>query len=139
MQMRVVMLAALMLVGLSTQVSALTGGELLAECEQLEKAWVIQGKDVQIRTGRGSNELAMGKCWGYLNAYFEIAYINLVDPDNPNAPPTHPLYACPPSGVSLTQFIRMFLQKARNNPAQLHQPAYFMIQNLLNENFPCPR
>jgi hypothetical protein len=137
MKMRVVMLAALVLVGLSARASALTGNELLAQCEQLEKAWVIQGKDVQIR--RGMNEIDMGKCWGYLNAYLEIAYASWVDPDNPNAPPTRSLNACPPKGLSLVQFIRMFLQRARNNPAQLHEPAFFMLANMLIENFPCSR
>jgi hypothetical protein len=137
MKMRVVKLAAVMLVGLSARASALTGGELLAECEQLERAWVIQGKDIQIRTGGGTNQISVGKCWGYLEAYFDIAYVSVIDANNPNAPPTHPLNACPPKGVSLTQFIRMFLQKARNNPAQLHEPAFFMLANLLTQSFPC--
>ena len=66
MKIRVAMLAALMLVGLSARASALTAGELLAQCEQLERNWVIQGKDVQIRAGRG--EIDMGKCWGYTSA-----------------------------------------------------------------------
>jgi Rap1a immunity proteins len=139
MKMRLMMLASGMLVGLSAPALALTGNELLAECEQLERAWVIQGKDVQIRTGGGIDHIAVGRCWGYLQAYFEIAYIHLVNSEDPNAAPTRPLNACPPNGVSLTQFIRMFLQKARNNPAQLHQPAFFTLANLLTENFPCSR
>jgi Rap1a immunity proteins len=135
MKMRVAMLATVMLVGLSARASALTGNELLAECEQLEKAWVIQGKDVQIR--RGMNEIDMGKCWGYLNAYFDLAYMTLVDPENPTGPPKPLLHVCPPNGVSFVQFIRMFLQRARNNPAQLHTSAFFLIQNMLSESFPC--
>jgi hypothetical protein len=43
MRTRVAILVAVILVGASAKASALTGGELLAQCEQLERAWVIQG------------------------------------------------------------------------------------------------
>jgi hypothetical protein len=33
---------------------------------------------------------------GYLNAYFDIAYVSLFNSENPSAPPTRPLGACPP-------------------------------------------
>jgi len=118
--------------------SAETAGELLAHCEQLERSWVIQDKNVSIRANT-TGSIDAGKCWGYLHAYFDIAYMNLIDADKPDAPPIRPLGACPPKGVSLVQFIRMFLQKARNTPAELHHEAFFMISNLLNESFPCPR
>jgi hypothetical protein len=139
MTIRVVILVAVLLVGASAPAAAMKAGDLLAQCEQLERAWVIQGKDVQIRTGGGIDGVAVGKCWGYLNAFFDIAYVSFLNSEDPSAPPTHPLNACPPKGVSLTQFIRMFLQKARNNPAKLHEDALFMVMNLLVESFPCSR
>jgi len=139
MTIRVAMLVAVLLVGASAPAAAMKTGELLAQCEQLEKVWVIVGNDVRFRTGSGINEVIVGRCWGYLNAYFDIAYVSLFNSENPSAPPTRPLGACPPTGVSLTQFVRMFLQKARANPAQLHEDAFSTLRNLLNENFPCPR
>jgi hypothetical protein len=131
MRVCVAMAVALMLVGASVPASALTSGQLLAQCEQLEP-WQIQGKEVRIRS------IDAGVCWGYLRAYFDLAYLVLSDPSEPNAP-HRPLLACPPSGVSFVQFARMFLQKARNNPARLHEDAMFMIINMLIENFPCPK
>ncbi len=129
--------ALLLLIGHRTA-SALTAGELLAECEQLERSWVIKGRDIEIRPlGGASDMMDAGRCWGYLDAYFEMAYLQLHNPENPTAPPTNPLNACPPNGVSLTQVIRMFLQQARNSPGALHQTAFFMIQNMLTNTFPC--
>jgi len=117
---------------------AMTAGELLGHCEELERAWVIQGKDVSMRPVGTVSAVNAGKCWGYLEAYFDISYLRIVDPIKPNVSPTALLNVCPPSGVNLSQFIRMFLQKARASPAQLHNGAFFMIQNMLVEAFPCP-
>src|SRR6267378_2133235 len=88
MKLHVAMLAAVMLVGLSARALALTGNELLAACEQLEKAWVVQDNTVTFRTGKGISQLDVGRCWGYLNAYFDIIYVQFQD--DPNAPPTNP-------------------------------------------------
>jgi hypothetical protein len=48
MKIRVAMLVAVLLVGASAPAAtAMTTGELLAQCEQLERAWVIQDKTVR--------------------------------------------------------------------------------------------
>jgi Rap1a immunity proteins len=113
--------------------SALTAGELLAQCEQLERTWVISGTDVQITRPN----FDAGQCWGFLSAYFELAYVKLSNTENPTAPPTNPLHTCPPKGISFTQMVRMFLQEARNNAGALHQNASLMIWNMLARSFPC--
>jgi hypothetical protein len=115
----------LLFIGHVPPASALTAGELLAQCEQLERSWVIRGGDVQINIGQldASSMLDAGKCWGFLNAYFDLAYVKLFNTENPTAPPTSPLHACPPNGISFTQMIRMFLHEARNNPGALNQDA----------------
>jgi hypothetical protein len=112
--------------------SALTAGELLAQCEQL--SWMIRGKDVEININHDpSSMFDAGKCWGFLNAYFDLA----LNTESPNAPLTNPLHACPPNGISFTLMIKMFLDEARNNPDALHQDAFFTISNVLMRNFPC--
>ena len=141
MGVRVAILAMMILVGGSANVSALTADDLLAKCEQLERTWVIQGDEISVRSsGDHQSTIDAGFCLGYLEAYFDIAYVQFENLDNPNAEPVRPLRACPPKSVSLVEFIRMFLQTARNNPADLHQPAsFFIILILLNKNFPCAR
>jgi hypothetical protein len=122
---------------MSGKALAITAGELLAQCEQLEKVWVIQGNGVSIPiTSAGMNGQ---KCLGYLSAYHEMAYMKWADPDDPDAPPTPVLHACLPKGIDNVQLIRMFLKKARNNPAELHMPPFPMIVSLLIESFPCPK
>jgi hypothetical protein len=56
MRMRLVVVVAVMLVG-GKQALAQTTGELLAQCEQLERTWVIQGNHVSIRAGERLGEL----------------------------------------------------------------------------------
>ena len=128
----IAMLVAVILVGGTVRASALTAGELLAQCEQLEP-WEVQGKDVLIRN------INAGVCWGYLQAVFDLAYVAWHEADKPNEPPTRPIGACLPNGISRVQFAQMFLQKARDSPAQLHEGALFMIITLLRQNFPCPK
>ena len=64
-RMRLAMLVAVMLAGGSVPASAQTTGELLAQCEQLERTWVIEGKEISIRGGGVRGAIDAGKCWGY--------------------------------------------------------------------------
>ena len=111
-----------------------TASELLAECDQLEKGWAnypIHGDEVPI-----VNEYA-GQCWGYVRAFFELSYTYVPDPNGKATPLL--ITACPPNNVSVVQYVRMFLQKARNSPAQLHTDAFSMLWGMLIENFPCSK
>jgi hypothetical protein len=130
--------AALWVVFGVSSASAMTAGELLGQCEQLERNWVTRGSDVQIDMSDASITFEAGQCWGFLNAYFELAYVKLFNTEKPTAPATNPLHACPPNGaLSNTQLIRMFLHEARNNPSELNQGAFFVISNMLVRNYPC--
>jgi hypothetical protein len=138
--MRVVILVTIMLVCATAQASALTAGELLNQCEQLERNWVIQGSTISLRSKPGLDiEMPAWRCYGYLQAYFNLSYVQLTNADDPTAPPLRPLMACPPTGISFTQFVRMFLQEARSHPAELHEEAFFILANLLQKNFPCAK
>lgn len=137
MRLCVAIVVTAMFAGASAPTSALTASELLAQCGQLEKTWVIQDDHhVTIRT----DVTDAGRCWGYVNAYLDLSYIKLVDPSKPNEKPTRLLEVCPPSkGFNQLQLVRMFLQEARNQQAELHNPAFVMLSNLLTKNFPCPK
>jgi len=133
----VVAFIALVCTNLSRHANALSAGELLANCEQLERIWIVDGNRVGFQLNDASAAAAGSKCWGYLNAYLDVAYVVLVDPEKPNDRPTRPLGSCLPKGIGLVQLIRMFLQHARAHPADLHESAYFMLANMLMKNFPC--
>lgn len=107
--------------------------ELLAECEQLERTWAtypIQGRDVPI-LGE-----AAAQCWGFVAAFFDLSYMYISDS---NGRATKLLVAaCPPQNLSTVQYVRMFLQRARSSPAQLHTPAIWMLWDMLHRAFPAP-
>ena len=131
MQFRLVPLLALSLVLSSPACARISTGQLLSYCEQLEKNWQFTGDGkVEIRGG-GTDAF---RCWSYIEAFYELSYLVLVEEDGTQ---THPVKACPPKGVSLTQLIRMFLQYARSNPGELHWEASLAMLNLLHKNFPC--
>jgi hypothetical protein len=123
-------LTVLMLTWIAPARADIKGNELLAQCELLEKSWQVQGNQVGLQYNDGL------QCWGYLSAYFDLAYLNLYQVDGTITKP-FPL-SCPPNGVSQVQFVRMFLQYARNNPSELHHPASMMIMTMLWRSFPCP-
>jgi hypothetical protein len=87
--------------------SAITAGELLGQCEQLERSWVIKGENIEIYPNPKMDKFEVGKCWGYLNAHFDLGYLRLFDPAHPTEPLTNPLDVCLPTGMRLTQLIRM--------------------------------
>jgi Rap1a immunity proteins len=112
---------------------ALTASDLLASCELLERTWLIQ-PDGSIRFALNDGL----RCWGYINAFFDMAYFRITYTDRPNDPPVHPIPTCPPKGVSLAQLVRMFLQYARMHPNELHYEAGMMMWTVLAQNFPFP-
>jgi hypothetical protein len=135
--MRVVILAIMLFATVSTQASASTANELLAQCEQLERAWVIRNNEMFIQPNvETGTSVDAGRCLGYVEAFLGLASLHIIEP---NGPETRLIKTCPPKGVSLIQLVRMFLQYARSHPGQLHEQAFFMMNNLLVENFPCPK
>jgi Rap1a immunity proteins len=126
----IIMVATAVLLSTIAPVSAgmKRADELLAECEQLERTWTMypaQGRNVYI-LGE-----AAAQCWGYVQAYMHISNSN-------GAAAKLLIEACPPENVSLVQTVKMFLQRARSSPAQLHTAASWMLWAMFKENFPCP-
>jgi hypothetical protein len=130
-------LAALTLAWLAqasgAQAAPLTMGQLMVRCNQLE---VTAGNQAKLKSAMTGDVLDAGKCWGHLEAYLDLATVELLDPDLPNA--VHPLGACPKRDeLNFTQMVQMFMDYARSHPAQYQKPAAQMVANMLAEKFPC--
>jgi hypothetical protein len=130
-------LTALMLAWLAqasaAQAAPLTMGQLMVRCNQLE---VTGGNQAKLKSAMTGDVLDAGKCWGHLEAYLDLATVELLDPDLPNA--VHPLGACPRRDeLNFTQMVTMFMDYARSHPAQYQKPAAQMVANMLAEKFPC--
>jgi hypothetical protein len=115
------------------QAAPLTMGQLMVRCNQLE---VTSGNQAKLKSAMTGDVLDAGKCWGHLAAYLDLATVELLDPDLPNA--VHPLGACPNRDeLNFTQMVQMFMAYARSHPAQYQKPAAQMVANMLAEKFPC--
>jgi hypothetical protein len=68
MRVPLAILALVMLLAGHVPASAATAGELLNKCEQLEKAWIIRGTDVTIRSLPNVSTFDAGTCWGYVQS-----------------------------------------------------------------------
>ena len=102
-----------------------TANELLQDCEILERTLVIQGDLTSYVT---SHEADI--CWAYMMAFLDLSAFQ-----GQSGQPA--LKFCPPSGVTLTQYIRILTNYARAHPEQLHQRAGFVALNAMFKAFPC--
>jgi len=137
MRMRIAVLAAMaafMAVGSQAQAAPLTMGQLMVRCAQLD---VSKDNQVILRSGATGDVLDAGKCFGHLEAYLDLATIEVHDPNYKHI--IHPLGACPPASEQLnfTKMIGMFLDHARNHPEQREQPAAMVVANFMAEKYPC--
>src|SRR5471032_228125 len=133
--MRLVLLVSLLIVtGLfakTAQADPLTVGQLVAHCGKLD----LSEKDqIKLRSPSIMDALDGGKCRGHLEAYADLASLSL-----PNSP--HPLGVCPPykNNVTFAELAQLFLNYAKQNPAEIRQPAALIVAKILAEHFPCPK
>jgi Rap1a immunity proteins len=112
----------------------LTVGQLVARCGKID---ITENNDIKLRSASIGDALDAGKCWGHLEAYIDLASIELPDANKPNA--IHPLGACPPykNNIKFTELANMLLQYASSNPADLQKPAALIVANILAQKFPC--
>ena len=113
--------------------SPLTMGQLMVRCSQLE---VTGGNQAKLKSSAIGDVLDAGKCWGHLEAYLDLATVESLNPDLPNA--VHPLGSCPNAEeLNFTRMVQMFIAYARSHPAQYQRPAAQMVTNMMAEKFPC--
>jgi Rap1a immunity proteins len=127
-------LAAVMAMGGHAQAAPLTMGQLLVRCAQLD---VTKDNQIRLRSSSVGDALDAGKCFGHLEAYLDLATVELHVPGIPNA--IHLLDSCPPASAQLnfTKVIAMFLDYARNHPEEQQEPAALVVANLLARKYPC--
>ena len=139
MRLRIAVLAvvaAFMVATTYAQAAPLTMGQLLVRCKQLD---VTKENEVKLRSASIGDALDAGKCFGHLEAYLDLATIEVHDPNYKNV--IHPLGACPPPSEQLnfTKIIAMFLNYANNHPEQQQEPAAIVVADMLARRFPCRR
>jgi len=122
---RIAILAA-MLPAIACPALAMSGEELLRSCEILLRDG---------RTGPGPGDTVAvpsgGRpCWFYMSAIQDASTLG----DEANRPL---LRFCAPPESTLMQYIRIFVDHARRNPAQLHESGARISQLALNNAFPC--
>jgi hypothetical protein len=107
----------------------MTVGQLLSRCKNLDMS---EPNQIKLRSTATGDVLDAGKCWGHLEAYIDLASMEL--PDS-----AHPLGVCPPykNNISFTELGRIFIQYANANPADLQKPAALIVAKLLAQTFPC--
>jgi hypothetical protein len=129
-------LAAFMAASTYAQAAPLTMGQLLVRCKQLD---VTKENEVRLRSAAVGDALDAGKCFGHLEAYLDLATIEVHDPNYKNV--IHPLGACPPASEQLyfTKIIAMFLDNARNHPELQQEPAAIFVADMLARRYPCRR
>jgi hypothetical protein len=125
--------AAMLALPAVAQAAPLTMGQLMVRCNKLE---VTSDNQAKLKSALTGDVLDAGKCWGHLEAYLDLATVELLDPELPNA--VHPLGACPKRDeLNFTQMVQMFMAWARSHPAQYQKPAAQMVANMLAEKYPC--
>ena len=116
--------AALPLLG--TPAHAITGKELLRQCEALEKGAIVKGSSVTIPAGRDP-----GECWAYMSAVQDFA--GTVEKEGgPSI-----LGACVPPETTRLDIIRAFTKHARAHRAELDVRATAIIIQALAEAYAC--
>ena len=108
-----------------------TSEELLRSCE----VYLQGAKPVGPNMTWVPNEAQL--CNFYLEALRDTAW--QVNPDECSTLPCRNPYlrVCPPPGISVPQFIRIFVNFAQRNPRLLHEPAAGMAITAFQQAFPC--
>jgi hypothetical protein len=107
----------------------MTVGQLMTRCGKLDFS---EPNQIKLRSPSTSDALDAGKCWGQLEAYTDLASIELPEV-------SHPLGVCPPykNNISFIELAQIFIQYASSHPADLQKPAAIIVAKLLAEIFPC--
>jgi hypothetical protein len=132
--MRQALVSVILIAGLfanHAKADPMTVGQLMTRCGNLDFS---KNNEIKLRSTSVGDALDAGKCWGHLEAYIDLASIELTNP-------VHPLGVCPPylNNISFPELANMFLQYAKSNPADLPKPAAVIIAKILAEKFPCQK
>jgi hypothetical protein len=112
---------------LSTSAQAVTGKELLRQCEALERGAVLKGDTVQLPAGREAAE-----CWYYMGAVQDFA-ATVQEEGGPSI-----LGSCPSAETTRFDFVRSFTKYARAHRDELDLRASALLIQALAATYRCP-
>jgi hypothetical protein len=118
--------AAAILPLLGTSAHAVSGRELLRQCQALEKGAVVKGDSVELPTGRDAAE-----CWYYMAAVQDFA-ATVQEEGGPSI-----LGSCPSAEVTRLDLIRAFTKYARGHDNKLDVRASAMVIQALADTYRC--
>ena len=107
---------------------AVTGQELLRQCEALKRGAVVSGETVRLPKGQDA-----AACWFYMGAVQDIA-ATVEEEGGPSL-----IGSCVPPETTRMELVRAFTKYARAHRADLDLRATALVIPALSEAFPCPQ
>ena len=106
---------------------AVTGQELLRQCEALERGAFVSGDTVQLPKGQDA-----AACWFYMGAVQDLA-ATVEEEGGPSL-----IGSCVPPETTRMELVRAFTRYARAHRADLDLRATALVIPALSKAFPCP-
>ena len=113
-------------IAVTSSAQAVTGEELLRQCEALERGAVVSGETVRLPKGRDA-----AACWFYMGAVQDFA-ATVEDEGGPSV-----IGSCVPPETTRIDLVRAFTKYARAHRADLDLRATALVIPALSAAFPC--
>ena len=110
----------------TSSAQAVTGEELLRQCEALERGAVVSGETVRLPKGQDA-----AACWFYMGAVQDVA-ATVEDEGGPSV-----IGSCVPPETTRIDLVRAFTKYARAHRADLDLRATALVIPALSAAFPC--
>ena len=110
----------------TSSAQAVTGQELLRQCEALERGAVVSGETVRLPKGQDA-----AACWFYMGAVQDFA-ATVEDEGGPSV-----IGSCVPPETTRIDLVRAFTKYARAHRADLDLRATALVIPALSAAFPC--
>jgi len=113
-------------IAVTSSAQAVTGEELLRQCEALERGAVVSGETVRLPKGQDA-----AACWFYMGAVQDVA-ATVEDEGGPSV-----IGSCVPPETTRIDLVRAFTKYARAHRADLDLRATALVIPALSAAFPC--
>jgi len=119
-------ISTLAALAVSSPAQAVTGQELLRQCDALERGAVVSGETVRLPKGQDA-----AACWVYMGAVQDFA-ATVEDEGGPSV-----IGSCVPPDTTRLDLVRAFTKYARAHRADLALRATALVIPALSAAFPC--
>jgi hypothetical protein len=119
-------ISTLAAVAVSSSAEAVTGQELLRQCEALERGAMVSGETVRLPKGQDA-----AACWFYMGAVQDFA-ATVEEEGGPSV-----IGSCVPSEATRIDLVRAFTKYARAHRRDLDLRATALVIPALSAAFPC--